>query len=124
MDRRHCLTVVSGVSITALAGCMDTVEELAEGALGGDGGTINGGSETFEFEATDGDMIVVSISVRENGTGSGDLRLSSPDGVLEERGTLSLRSDTRFDRETDSDGSHELFVNAANAELNVSISVN
>ena len=123
VDRRTFLTGLTAVGITASAGCVDTVSELA-GSFGRDaGGTVREGSETFEFEADAGETIVVRVSVDSQGTGSGDLRLAGPDGVIEERGALSLRSDTRFDREAESDGLYELSVNAANAELDVSVSL-
>jgi len=125
MNRRSCLAALGVAGSGAFAGCLDTVEGLA-GRLSlrrDAGGTINGGSQTFEFEAEEGDTIVVSVSVNDQGTGSGELRLTGPNGVIEERGALSLSSDTRFDREADSDGAYELFVNAANAELSVSVSL-
>ncbi len=125
VDRRQYLAVL-GVGVAAsTAGCIETISGLADdlGIRRDAGGTVDGRPETFEFDAAEGADIAISISVQDEGTGTGDMTLTDPNGNVVDDRSVSLTNPTRTYPTAETAGTYSLRVSPGNARLSVSVNV-
>ncbi|MCU4742800.1 hypothetical protein [Natronoglomus mannanivorans] len=127
MNRRRLLSVLGTAGLGSVV--IWVVYQVDQGAIDiGDeaavSGTASRSTESFEFEATAGDEIFITIrNTDDDGDSGGGLTLRDPAGdeVLERR--LSSMTETNEQHTADQDGTYRLTVAPRDARVQVSVSV-
>ena len=136
MNRRGYLAALAACAITGTAGCSETLAEVSEGIddlLEDDAVAqedVYRQRVGLTFDASAGDVIRVSVTIRDEGSGRGRMTLYGPDGEEIDDARFDMSGETQRPWETfdaERDGEHRVVVDPRgdrDARLRVSVSVN
>lgn len=126
MNRRRFVTAVATVGVGATAGCLEELEAALEDDAAASG-SVRGRTERFEFDASDGDEIQVSVTVTDNASGKeGEVTLYGPDGNYVDSTTFIMAQTNTMEFTANADGTHEVEVDPrddSRIDLRVEITV-
>lgn len=111
MDRRRYVTAVAAAGVGLTAGCLEELEAALEDDAAASGTLRRGNSETFAFEASEGDEIQVRATVTDDASGrEGEVTLYDPDGNHVDSTTFIMAQANTMEFTAPADGTHEVEV--------------
>ena len=127
MNRRRYVTAVGAVGVGATAGCLEQLEAALDDGTAASGTIRRGNSETFAFDASEGDEIQVRAVVTDNASGrEGEVTLYGPDGNHVDSTTFVMAQTNTMEFTATADGGHEVEVDPGDdrrVQLRIEITV-